>query len=419
VRVYRIRRGDEPRPAAAAEAPPALPERPSIVVLPFLNMSADAEQEYFSDGITEDLITDLSKIAGLFVIARNSSFVYKGRSVDTKQVSKDLGVRFILEGSVRKAGSRVRVTAQLIDGPGGGHLWAERYDRDLTDIFAVQDELTRQIVAGLAVKLSPRESERLVRRGTDDIEAYDCFLRGRDLEMRHTKESSAQGLSLLQRAVERDPGFAAAWSYMALIHVNHFISGWDDVAGEPLATAHRLARHAVTVDPAEPHAHFVLAIVLLWMRRHDEGIAQAQTAITLDPNFAPGHVALGHVLHHAGRSEEAVGQFDTAMRLDPHYPDLWLHFQAVARFMLGRFDEAATLLEHRIARNPQTDISRVLLAACYGHLGRIEDARAAWREALHVNPDYSFEQRRQILPYRDPADVERIAEGLRKAGVVD
>jgi adenylate cyclase len=414
VRVYRMILGEEIAPPE-----PPLPNRPSLAVLPFENMSSDPEQGYFSDGISEDITTELSKISGLFVIARNSAFTYKGKAVDVKQVGKELGVRYVLEGSVRKAGNRVRVTAQLIDAVAGGHLWAERYDRDLTDIFAVQDEITREIVSALEVKLTRDERRRAQGApGTRSVEAYECVLRGRELARRHTLQTRDEARPLLERAIELDPGFAAAHAELALLHVVDYVNGWSEDPEHSLKLGYRLAQKAVALEEAEPQAHFVLGVALLWMKHLDQALAEVRRAIELDPNLAHGHALLGNVLHYAGRSEEGLVPLHQAIRLDPYCPDVYLHFLAQSYFMLGWYEEAVTALRRRLERNTATDVSRVLLAACYGQLGRSEEARAEWAEALRINPAYSLEHRRRILPYADPTDFERVIEGLHKAGLL-
>ncbi|WP_119462954.1 adenylate/guanylate cyclase domain-containing protein [Rhodospirillaceae bacterium SYSU D60014] len=412
-RVYRVA-SDSTTPTSVLALP--LPDKPSVVVLPFENMSGDPEQGYFSDGVTDDLITDLSKISGLFVIARNSAFTYKSKAVKVQEVSRELGVRYVLEGSVRKAGNRVRITAQLIDGLTGGHLWAERYDRDLTDIFAVQDEVTREIVSALAVKLTKQEKERLSRKGTDNLEAYDHFLRGREHAWRHTGEGSALARPLLERAIALDPGFPAAYAMLAHILHLEYVNRWSDTPEQSLRQAHKLALKAVALDDSEPQAHFALGVVSMWMKELERALAEGEKVLALDPNFAPGYALLGNTLNYAGRPEEAIEQLTEAMRLDPHYPDVYLYFLGMARFLLGRYEAAIDVLRERIARNPDTDVTHVLLAACCGHLGRIEEARAEWREALRINPDFSLEHRRQILPFKNPGDFERIADGLREVG---
>jgi adenylate cyclase len=416
VQVFRIAPpGRAPRaPQAAA---PAVPHKPSIAVLPFTNMSGDAEQEYFTDGITEDLITDLSKISALFVIARNSSFAYKGRSVKVQEIGRDLGVRFVLEGSIRKAGNRVRITAQLIDSGSGGHLWAERFDRDLTDIFATQDEVVEKIVAALAVKLTRGEERRLHRRGTSNVEAYESWLRARELLGRSTRESVMQAKAMHRRAIELDPNFAAPHAGLSLAAISDYVSDWAADPAQALNEAERWARRALELNDQEPASHMALGNVLLWRRDHDGALAEFRRMIELDPNFAQGHTAMGLVLMYAGRAAEALEPFATAMRLDPHYPSIVLHFLAQANFSLGNYEAAAKQLLERIARTPATDSSRMLLSACYGHLGRIDEARAAWAEMLKVNPDFSLAQRARVLPYKEPRDFQRIADGLAKAGL--
>ncbi|QND66329.1 tetratricopeptide repeat protein [Mesorhizobium loti] len=421
IRVYSLQVGTTaaatPEPAAslpAAAAPPKL----SIAVLPFANMSGDAEQDYFADGISEDIITALSKLSQLFVIARNSSFTFKGQNVHVQEVGTKLGVRHVLEGSVRKSGNRVRITAQLIDAISGGHLWAERFDRDLTDIFAVQDDVTQQIVGALALNLTEDARQRRAPEHSRNIEAYDCFMRGRELWHRLTKDTNVAARELLQRATELDPNFASAYAFLALTHGIDYLNRWGASPPESMAQAEEAAARAVALDDSDPWAHWALAIAKLYTRRHDEAIDEVERALALNPNFAEAHVCRGETLYYSGRPEEALESFARGKTLNPYFPDVVLHFQALALFQLGRYEEAVDLLLQRLARNAVTDVSRALLAASYGHLGRLEEARAAWQEVLRVNPDYSLEYRRKVLPYKNPADFELMVDGLRKAGVV-
>jgi adenylate cyclase len=416
VQVFRIPAPDR-APSPTQAAAPAVPHKPSIAVLPFTNMSGDAEQEYFSDGMTEDLITDLSKISALFVIARNSSFAYKGRSVKVQEIGRDLGVRFVLEGSIRKAGNRVRITAQLIDVASGGHLWAERFDRDLTDIFATQDEVVEKIVGALAVKLRQGEAQRLRRRGTSSLEAYETWLRAREFLIRSTRDGVAQAKTMHRRAIEIDQNFAAPHAGLALALIADYVSDWAEDPAQALDEAERWARRAVELNDQEPVSHMALGNVLLWRRDLDGALAKFRRMIKLDPNFAQGHSATGLALMYAGKPAEALEAMAIAMRLDPHYPGIVLHFLAQANFSLGNYEAAVEQLRKRIARTPGTDSSRMLLAACYGHLGRLEEARAMWAELMQVNPNFSLAQRERVLPYRDPRDFQRIADGLAKAGL--
>jgi adenylate cyclase len=326
-------------------------------------------------------------------------------------------VRFVLEGSVRKAGNRVRITAQLIDAGSGGHLWAERFDRDLTDIFSTQDEVVEKIVGALAVTLTRGEEQRLRRRGTSNVEAYELWLRARELLSRGTRESIARAREMYRRAIEIDLNFAAPHAGLSLAAISDYVSDWALDPAQALDDAEKWARRAVELNDQEPVSHMALGNVLLWRRDHDGALAEFRRMIALDPNFAQGHTVTGLALMYAGRAAEALEPIATAMRLDPHYSPIVLHFLAQANFSLGKYETAARQLVDRIARNPGTDASRMLLASCYGHLGRAEEARAAWAELLRVNPDFSLMQRARVLPYKDAGDFQRIAEGLAKAGL--
>jgi adenylate cyclase len=408
-------RPDEPVDANLGSAASAAAlDRPSIAVLPFANMSGDAEQEYFADGISEDLITSLSKLAQLFVIARNSSFTFKGRNVHVSEVGKSLGARYILEGSVRKAGDRVRISAQLIDATTGGHLWAERFDRELTDIFAVQDDVTSCIVSALALNLSPADRTNAAAEQTDHAEAYDCFLRGRELWYRHTKETDFEAESLLRRAVELDPRFVSAVAFLAVAETR--VSRWGG-SSDDLEKALTTAQRAVRLDDRNSFALWALAMISLFTRHYDEAEKAGEKGIAINPSFAEAHTVLGAARLYTGRFEEAIACFERAMSLDPYFPSLWLYFEAQAVYQLGRYPDAVALLKRRIQRNPETDLARALLASCYGQMGLIEEAREAWRELIQVNPSYSLKDSQLETPYQNLGNLERIVEGLRKAGL--
>jgi TolB-like protein/Tfp pilus assembly protein PilF len=408
------------RGADAGELPPPMViDKPSIAVLAFENMSGDPEQEYFSDGIVEDIITDLSKFTGLFVIARNSSFAYKGTLPNLRDACRELGVRYVLEGSVRRVADRVRVTAQLIDGDSGGHVWAERYDRDLHDVFAVQDEVTRDIVSALALKLTPGERDRVRRRTTENLEAYEHFLRGRDQAFRDTPQANAQARAMLEKAIELDPKFSPAFSHLSRNHVIAYVNRWGERPDECLELAMELGQRAVELDDTNPHAYFAVAAAALWMKQHERAAEAAGKCLAVEPNFAEGHAVFGLILVYSGKPREAIASLNKAMRLDPHYRDIYLHLLALAHVQLEEYEAAASVLKRRLVRKPESDISRVLLAATYGHLGNCEQGRAEWAEALRVNPDYSLEHRHRILPFKNAADFEHIVDGLRKVGLVD
>ena len=286
---------------------------------PFVNMSEDPKQEYFSDGLTEDLTSDLSKISSLFVIARNSAFTYKGKAVKVQDVSKELGVRYVLEGSVRKADNQVRITAQLIDATTGGHLWSERYDRPLQDIFALQDEVVQKIVTTLKLQLTVQEQGILVRKTTDNLEAYDYYLRGREHFNRFTQEANAQARQMFEKALELDPQYAEAYAFLGWTYFREWSLQWSQDS-QALEQAFALAQRAVALDDSLAQAHVTLGTVYLWKKQYDQAIAEAERAIALDANFAEAYTWLGETLKFAGRPEEAIGLIEKAMRLNPHYP---------------------------------------------------------------------------------------------------
>ncbi|WP_119392477.1 adenylate/guanylate cyclase domain-containing protein [Taklimakanibacter lacteus] len=401
---------------ATGGAPQPPTGRPSIAVLPFDNMSGDSEQGYFADGITEDIITDLSKVSGLFVIARNSSFAYKGQAPDIRKVSRELGVRYVLEGSVRRVASRVRITAQMIDGATGGHLWAERYDRDMADVFSVQDEVTRTIVDALKVKLTAGEEARREHRGKVDPQAYDLIVRARQTLLQLRPEAAMEARRMLERALEIDPGLAAAYARLSIITFAEYANQWNNATDENLTRALQLARKAIETDDTEPQGHISLAIVLSWMRRLDEAEQAAERALALAPNLADAHTCLGNIRDYQGRHEDAAALFTRACRLDPQF-DMSLHFLGRALLALGRYDEAEIAFKRRLALMPRSDMSRFYLACLYGLTGRPEEARHAWQQTLEVNPSFSIDHLRRTLPYKDTALVDRLVDGLRSAGV--
>ena len=397
-------------------APLPMPDKPSIAVLPFVNMSDDPKQEYFSDGITEDLITDLSKISGLFIISRNSIFKYKGKSVDVKKISRELGVRYVLEGSVRRAENKVRINAQLIDSTTGGHLWAERYDRDLKDIFALQDEVTQRIVAALVIKLTEDEQELLVRKGTDSLEAYDFILRGSDYFYRFTKEANTQAQKMFERAINLDPGYALAYTLLGFTHWMEWAFRWSQ---DPrlLEQAFKLAQKAISLDDTGSKAHSLLGKVYLWKRQYDQAIAELEKTIALNPNYADGLAGLGEILCFAGRPAEAIAELKKAIRLNPIPPVWYFHSLGHAYFLTGRYKEAISALKRVINRNPNFWPAHIYLAASYIKIGQEEKAWAEAEEVFKVNPNFSLDDAGQRLPYKDQAILERLGDILQKAGL--
>jgi adenylate cyclase len=390
---------------------------PAIAVLPFDNMSGDPAQDYFSDGITEDLITDLSRVSGLFVIARNSVFTYKGTPVKVQQVGRELGVAYVVEGSVRKAGDRVRINAQLVDAATGRHLWADRYDRELTDVFALHDEVVQKIVAALAVRLTADEEARLGRAAKVDPEAYDLLLRGLARFRRFSREDNAAARAFFERAMALDPRFARAHADAAWSHALDVAFGWTDSPEPSLQRAIDMAQHALALDESVPQVHIALASIHRRQRRFDESIAAARKAIELDPNYADGYAQLANSLNYGGRPEEALKAIDTATRLNPRNPFFFRQIVGQAHFLLGRYEEAASAFEKVLERNPNLLPAHLVLASTYAHLGRIEDAQWAAQEILTLQPNFSLAQERERTAYKRPADQERYIDGLRKAGL--
>jgi TolB-like protein len=419
VRVYQLDLALKAKTVSEAPRPMSAPsDKPSIAVLAFNNMSGDPEQEYFSDGISEDIITDLSKLSELHVIARNSTFTYKGKAVDVKQIGRELSVRYVLEGSVRKAANRVRVTGQLVDATSGAHIWADRFDRDLTDIFAVQDELTQEIISALKVKLTPEKRDQLARKGTIDEDAYDLFLRGREQTWLNTKSGNVEARNLLGRAITISPDFAAAHALIGYTHVVDYANGWAENPERSLQTGLEIAERANQLNDEDPQAHVDFAVALLFHREHDRALAEARRSIALAPNFARGHLIIARILTFSGDAAAAIDAIDACMRLDPLYRDLTLHFLAEARVSLGQFNAAVAALKQRLERNLNAQTSLALLANCYGHLGRIAEARAAWAEVMRIAPNFSIEWQRRVLPYKNSSDFEPCrVEGLRKANI--
>ena len=424
IRAWRVQLGGQnaakaPPPSPARQAP-ALPDKPSIAVLAFQNMSGDAEQEYFADGIVEDIITDLSKLSELHVIARNSSFTYKGKPVDVKQVGRDLSVRYVLEGSVRKVGNRVRVNGQLIDTLSGAHIWAERFDRELTDIFAVQDELTQEIIAALKIKLSPSEKARIAAGGTKNVDAHDFFLRGRELVTgnKRDREMFVEANACLRRAIELDPNYAGPYAALAWAYVMDYQNRWSDSPETSLDQAQHLVGEAIAKDDEDPFVHYVAALVGLWKKDYERWAHEADRALSLAPNYGHAHLARGLVYVYTGEPVKGIPYVERAIRLDPAQQQ-YRHFLGTAYLVAGNYEAAAAILRERVAITPSTDLSRALLASALGHLGRLEEARQIWRELEEINPRYSYVDHFGRLPFRNPVDADTLTEGLRKAGLAE
>jgi len=403
-------------PASADKMAYPLPDKPSIAVLPFVNMSDDPKQEYFSDGITEEIITGLSKIPKLFVIARNSTFTYKDKPVKVQQVAEELSVRYVLEGSVRKAGDKVRIAAQLVDATIGHHLWSERYDRDMKDIFAIQDEITKEIMTALQVKLTMGEEARLFGRSTNNLEAYLKLLEGREYFLRFTKNGNIQGRKAFDEAIALDPEYAYAYGMLAWTYLLDVSYGWTESMEKSFERASELVQKALTLDDSISHTYLVLSGIHLRKGEIKEAISLRQKAVALNPNSASNHAWLAVALTFGGRHEEAIEEFKKAIRLNPFPPNWFLHYLGAAYRVIGQYEKAIETFKKVIERDPDFWLSHWGLAACYGLMSREEEARKAAAEVLRIRPKFSLAKVRGF-PYRDKADKERCLKALRRAGL--
>jgi TolB-like protein/Flp pilus assembly protein TadD len=404
-------------PPAVAKMPRPLPGKPSIAVLPFTNIGGDPEQEYFADGMTDDLITDLSKVSGLHVIASNSVFTYKGKPVKVQDVAADLGVRYVLEGSVRRAGGRMRINAQLVDAAGGGHLWAERYDRQAEDVFAVQDEVTRAIVSALSVRLTETDRAELERpRGTRNLEAYDALLRGRERLGRVSRKNVEQAKALFEKAIALDPNYARAYTNLGFLYWHEWRL-WGLDRDRNLAKAMELGHKAVELDDRAAGAHLLVALVHQYRGEHDEAEAEGRKVLALDPTQAETLGNLGRFLKASGRFEEAIAVLEKAMRIDPHHPPDWIGWLGQAHFRLGRYDEAIRILEAGVAEHPDLLPLHLYLAQSYATSGRAEQAKAHVAEVLRLNPDFTigaYEAYNRVSEV--PRNIEIDVSAMREAG---
>jgi len=422
VRAYQIilnTRDMSPAPNAAQ----SLAEKPSIAVLAFNNLSGDADQEYFADGIAEDLITELSRLRWLQVSARNSSFTYKNTAVDVKQVGHDLKVRYVVEGSVRRGGERVRITAQLIDALTGNHIWAERYDRDLSDIFALQDEITETLVAALQVEVGEFESERARRKRPENLDAWECYQRGMWHLWQINAEDMAEARRFFQLASDQDPNFAQAFAALGFTLFLQVLHAYSDTPLEDVDDAQRFANRAVALDDKDAMAHLALGRVHVSRGEYDAAIAELRTAIDLNPSSAFAHNGLGMALARSERYDDAIAEYSTAIRLSPRDPFAWAFYtlRALAHFLLGDY-ESTVEDARRAVRFPATPFwPHAHLASALAHLGKPAEAKIALKGLLEVKPDFTPEVALAALSPLNPEALrpryKAWIDGLRKAGL--
>jgi adenylate cyclase len=397
--------------------------KPSIAVLPFVNLDNDPQQDYFSDGITGDIITELSRFSDLFVIARSSAFQYKGKAIDVRQVGRELGVRYVLEGSIRRDDKRIRITAELIDATNGAHRWAERYDRELKDAFAVQDEVVRGLVSVLQVRVVEAEAERALLKPPAAWEAYDYYLRGAEAWAtgfaQRPMTSFYEARRCLERSIAIDPEYARAYAMLARSYTYTYLEPRNEEYLNPsaLRRADELAKTAVQLDASLPQAHTMLGAALMYKRRHEESIAEFEQAFALNPNFSDH--AFGLCLVFAGQPERAIEVMQASMRLEPFRNAVRLAYMGNAYYMLGRYEEAVTPLRESARRMPDLRITQLWLAATYAQLDRLGEARAAADEVRRIEPDFAIERWKLTAVYKRPEDSERLFDGIRKAGLPD
>jgi len=394
-----------------------LPDRPSIAVLPFDNLSKDPEQEYFSDGLTEEIIASLSSVPKLFVIARNSTFTYKGKPVKVQQVSEELGVQYVLEGSVRKGGDKIRITAQLIDAMTGNHLWAEQYDRDLKDIFAVQDEITKNIITALQVKLTKGEEVKAASKGTNNLEAYLKYLQAKELIDKVNPESNALAKQLAEEAIESDPDYSYAYYVLGRSHMMDVWVKTSKSSKASIGKAIQLVQKAIALDETNAEAHALLGFLYSMTKQYDKAIAQAEEAVTLNPNSAVAHFGMGKNLFFAGRFEESIPEYKKAIRLNPIPPNNHFWSLGLSYAYIEQYDEAIKWCEKAVHQEPNDLLARVMMTVVYSLSGHDEKARVEADEVLRIQPKFTLDKFKKKVTYKNKQDAEKFLSALHKAGL--
>jgi len=415
--VYKVLLGSDSSATALVKESLELPDKPSIAVLPFDNMSGDPSQEYFSDGLTEQIISGLCKLSDLFVIARNSSFAYKGKSISVKQIAKELGVKYILEGSVQKAGDRVRITVQLIDATTDYHMWSESYDRDLSDVFALQDEITIKLMRKMLTKLTFGEQARLWEGGTTNIQALDRHMRGNDCFFRNNEKDNKQARLFYEEAINIDKAYAMPYIMLGCSHILDLIFRWSKSPIKSFEEAEKNVEKALALNDSLDVAHSLLGWIYLFKRQHDEAIREGEQAIELNPNGAEAHASLAFILCLSDKTELAIKLLKRAFRLNPIPPPHFYNFMAMAYRIDEQYEKAIESAEKGLSGNPDQLMPYLTLVASYRFLNRTEEAHKAAKEVLRIDPNFSLDYFSKSLPYKNQEAADSYMKLLRKAGL--
>jgi adenylate cyclase len=404
-------------PGSATTAMSPVADKPTLAVMPFRNLGGDPEQDYFADGITADLITDLSKLSGLRVIAPGSVFGFRHSELNNEKVGAELGVGYVVRGSVQRASDRLRINVRLVEVSSDQSIWADRFDRPLADVFRIQDEVSAGIVAALKIQLGATERDALARRPTASIEAYDAFLRGLDFYGRRTREDNELARGRFERAISLDPDFVRAHSGLALVDARRAIDGWSDTPTTDLARAGALARKSEQMDPSNPQVQFVLGQVALFNGEHVEAIEAVEKAIAQDPNYADAYALRAWILNYSGRPDAALPALEQAIDLNPLARASYSEILGEIRYVEGRYGQAADALEHALALNPTHSRAHIWLAAAYAELDRGEDAAWEVQEVLALDPEASLSRMTNAFPFKDPLELEQLLRALKRAGL--
>jgi TolB-like protein len=408
-------------PASKEKMAFPLPDKPSIAVLPFVNMSGSQDQEFFCDGVTDQIITSLSKIPQLFVIASNSTFVYKGKPVKVQQVAEDLGVRYVLEGSIQKAGERIRIRAQLIDAIDGRHMWAESYDRGVEDVFAIQDEIAGNIITSLQVQLTGGEYARAMGKGTKNLEALEMFWQAHHHLLRFTKEDNLLCRRYSEKAIEIDPKYPSAWAELGFSHNHDSLYGWSSSREQSMKLAEECAQKALSLNSSEPKALILLSQISVNKKEFDKALEYAERAVEANPNDQWAFFFLGTALRILGRHEEAIVNARKAIRLTPYYPAAPLLVLGYCSFLLRKYDDALSAGEELLARSRKGQAPNwwgyVLMIAIHSELGEEEKARQYGAEILNADPNWNLQIWKITMPSKNQSDMDRILDAARKAGL--